>query len=310
MKIYLKIIITCFIISSVFGLLSCNSKTSQDTLTQDTLSNIEEKNEEQTTTVDSNKLKNVKAIFYNFPSPIEMAQLLQNANAPYNSELMNSVTNVDNYSKTESLALNLGVYGADLSYNRLYDQIQHSINYLATIRKITEQLKIPQDEGTYTVSRIEENIEDKDTLFQIISDTYTHADIYLKENNRESTAILIIVGGWVEALYIATNILDKNNPNQEIMYCIAEQKFSLINLIKIIDKCENDTEIIGIIKTKLLKLKKVFDKIEIIYQKGTIKTDSINNKTFVNCITEIEVDYNTINDIRIIIEDLRNNIVR
>ncbi|MCK4662403.1 MAG: hypothetical protein KAT68_06035 [Bacteroidales bacterium] len=304
MKIHLKIIITYIVIPSILGLLSCNSKTSQDTL-----SNIEEKSIEQTSVTDSNRLKNIKAIFYNLPSPIEMAQLLQNANALYNPELLNSVTNVDNYTKTESLALNLGVYGADLSYNRLNDQIQQSINYLAAIRKISEQLKIPQDEGAFTVTRIEENVGNRDTLFQIISDTYADADIYLKENNRESTAILIIAGGWIEALYIATNIIDKNNPNQQLMYRIAEQKFSLINLINIVDKCENNAEIVGLIKIKLVELKKVFDKIEISYQKGTIETDEINNRTIINYITEIKVDYNNINDIRIIIEDLRNKIV-
>ena len=65
-------------------------------------------------------VKTVKKIFYNVPSPLEITSMLKKAGASYNSEYLNSFKKVSEYTTMEEMALNLGVYGADLSYYRLY----------------------------------------------------------------------------------------------------------------------------------------------------------------------------------------------
>ena len=70
-------------------------------------------------------------IFYSIPSPIELAQLIQRAGAKYNKNLLNSIDNVGKYESNSSKALNLGVYGADLSYTSVFDNnTMESIVYL------------------------------------------------------------------------------------------------------------------------------------------------------------------------------------
>lgn len=252
--------------------------------------------------------KKVKMIFYNIPSPVEMASILQKTSPGYNSEILNPHNIYSKYTTNKKVALNLGVYGADLSYSRMFDQIQSSVNYLSAIKKLSDNLGIPQDEGSFTVSRIEENIENRDSILTIISETYSTADAYLKENGRGCTAALIIVGGWIEALYIATQITKEDGVNQEILEKIAEQKYALTNLIELAKTYKDDDDIKDLLP-ELEELNKKFENIEITYTKGEIITDEVNKTTTLKSQVSIDVTPEVVSEIGIIVERIRTSIV-
>jgi hypothetical protein len=110
-----------------------------------------------------------------------MAKLVKSAGMNFNPELTNPIENKELYIDQTSQALNLGVYGADLSYARIFDQVQESVNYLSVIRELTDQLQIPQNERTFSIDRMEKYIDNRDSLMHIISQMYGEVDIYLKE---------------------------------------------------------------------------------------------------------------------------------
>lgn len=253
--------------------------------------------------------EDVKMMFYNVPSPVEMAQIIKKSNVKYNPELLNPYENVDNYTTTEDLAMNLGIYGADLSYNRMFDQMQESIKYFSAIRKISDELKIPTEEGGFTISRFEKNIDNRDSLIYIISDTYANADIYLKENQRGQTANLIVLGGWIEALYISINLISEKNPNPFIIERIAEQKFSAEHLSKLINTDNYKSQKINSIINNLSLLESTFNKLNLSYSTGEIKTDSISKSTIIEGKTNISVSYDEILEIKEIIVKIRNLII-
>jgi len=254
--------------------------------------------------------KKVKKIFYNVPSPIEMADVLHNSNALYNSEILVPFKNVDKYVNVPKQALILGVYGSDLSYVRLFDQIQQSINYLSSIKKLTEELNIPETEGSFTVSRLENNMDNRDSLLQIVSETYASADSYLKENERGNTATLIILGGWIEALYLSTNIIDFDNPkNKQIIDRIAEQKYSLSNLIELIKCYPNDKEL----KEYLPLMNDLYNKfslVDIIYEKGNVVTDENKKLTTINSKVTITITKDNYEQIKNKISEIRQKILK
>ncbi len=288
------------VLSIVF--FSCNNNSVQN--------NINDENDSIADESESSLLEHkqkVKMIFYNIPSPIEMAAILQETLPDYNSEILNPYGFYDKYTTNKKIALNLGVYGADLSYTRMFDQIQSSVNYLSSIKKLSDNLGIPQNEGSFTVSRIEENMENRDSILAIISDTYSTADAYLKENGRGCTAALIIIGGWIEALYIATHINDTIT-NTDILEKIAEQKFSLTNLIELAKTYNNDDDIKDLIP-KLETLQKEFDKIEITYSKREVLTDEANQTTTLKSQVTIDVSPETISEIGTIVERIRASII-
>lgn len=253
-------------------------------------------------------VKKVKMIFYNIPSPLEMANLLQNAGADYNPDILNSYDRYYNYTTNAKTALNLGIYGADLSYTRMFDQIQASVNYLASIRKLSDGLGIPEAEGSFAISKIEENIENKDSILKIISTTYSNADSYLKENGRGSTAAMILMGGWIEALYIATHIIDEKNQNQDVINRIAEQKFSLSNLVELIVSYEDDPDLQKFVP-QLKQLQAKFEQIEITYTKGEIITNEETMTTIIDSEMTINVSFDIIKDIAKIVEEIRSEII-
>jgi hypothetical protein len=263
---------------------------------------------EESSIGDETHVKQVKMIFYNVPSPLEMANLLEEAGAYYNGDLLNSYKSYERYTTNSKLAANLGIYGADLSYTRMFDQIQSTVNYLASIRKMSDGLGIPEEEGSFTVQRIEENMQNRDSILHIISETYSTADAYLKENGRGGTAALIILGGWIEALYIATNIVGEEEPNEKIIKHIAEQKYSLNNLIELISVYEDE---IGIQEylPMMKDLQSKFEQIEINYTKGQVITDNEKMTTTIDSKVVIDVTPEMIKEIGIIVEDIRAKII-
>lgn len=246
---------------------------------------------------DSSDLNKVKVIFYNVPSPVEMAHILHRTGVEYNSELINSVKIAEKYGTSPKIALNLGVYGADLSYVRMFDQMQESLNYLAIIKKFSEKLGIPSDKGSFTVGRLEENLNNRDSLLSIISETYANADMYLKENNRGSTAALIIMGGWVEALYIASSLVTEKTANDEIKNRIAEQKYSLNNMIELMNTYKSD-ETVSSFLPSMIELKTYYEKI------------NAPKKNAGNESSKSDITIQNIKEINAIVVKLRNEFIK
>ncbi len=250
----------------------------------------------------------VKKIFSEIPSPMEITDILVNVNIPYNPEVLHSYKNFKNYTITEEIALNLGVYGTDLSYNRLYNQVQESINYYLAIRNLSNELGIYDKSAGESVEQLEENVQNKDSLLNVVSEIYTHTDAYLKSNNRGNVAALIILGGWVEAMYIATQVATNLEDNQKIITTIKDQKISLENLILFLQSYKDDQAIAKYL-LKLHDLKKAFDKVEIVKDKVKVKTNEKTGMITINNKSVLKFSYKDSEDIKKIVSEIRSSMI-
>ncbi len=255
-----------------------------------------------------NSEKAVKKVFFNLPSPVELTQTVLSSDRPFNMELLNPVENVNNYTSSASLAMNFGVYGADLCYCRVYEQLQESISYLSVIRKISDKLQIPEDEGAETINRIEESLENRDSIFQIIADTYAGADGYLKENERDATAAFILIGAWVEGMHFATSIAVGDKTNTEVINRIAEQKYSLDNLISLITTYKDNSTIAEILPI-LNDLEKVYDEVNIAHEKPVVVTDNEDKVTTIDNKATISISIAQVDEITRMIKEIRSIII-
>ncbi len=109
-------------------------------------------------------LKKVKNIFYNVPSPVEVTTIIQKMNLPYHPDLLNPSSNSGNYLTQADKALNMGVYGADLSYIRIYEQYQDAAKFLVVVKKFTRELGIPEEGERVIAKRLEKNLQNQDSL--------------------------------------------------------------------------------------------------------------------------------------------------
>ncbi|RXQ93023.1 hypothetical protein EO244_11165 [Ancylomarina salipaludis] len=250
--------------------------------------------------VNTQSLKKVKNIFYNVPSPVEVTNIIQKMNLPYYPDLLNPSTNSENYLTQANKALNMGVYGADLSYIRIYEQYQDAARFLVVVKKFTRQLGIPEEGERVIAKRLEKNIQNQDSLLNIITETFTDSDSYLKENRRGSTAALIIFGGWIETLYLATNIIDMNSPQDEMTKLIVEQRYSVKNLLALMKQFSDEKRVQDFLPDLILlneKFKEIGQvksgKAKLVSKKGKAV---IGNKVKLNLPPHILKDVKTIND--------------
>ncbi len=203
------------------------------------------------------RVRKTKNIFFNIPSPMETAALLKKAGAEYNGKILNDVKNVNRYTSSTAQALNLGIYGADLSYTSVFNQTQESMLYTACAQNLAKRLNVSHAFDQSTVDRMERNRNDRDSLLSIISETYWDVDAYLKDNERENLSGLMIAGGWIEGLYIATQVT-LTNDSPELRQRIAEQKLSLGDLVGLMGTYPGDETSIAKVKADLEALNKLF----------------------------------------------------
>lgn len=281
MRIISKFLLSFVIFSFVIAISSCK--------------NEEKNNVNNNIAIDTDsvnvgeKIEQAKEIFYSLPAPHEVATfLIQNDEAYFDQELLNSVNQSLNYTTEASQAYNLGVYSADLSYASLFEQNQVVINYMATSKKLAEQLGILEAFDQETISALEENVNNRDEVMRIISETFMDSDAYLQENQRHEIGAMILIGGWIEGVYLAVR-LSEHDPNTNIPLAssILEQQLSLELMVQFLNDfdSENNTQLV-LMKKDLNELYDVYNSLE------TNVTDdgylTVNKDDFVKVCKKIE----------------------
>ncbi len=268
--------------------------------------------EETADTADTNtKVRDRKAqnVFYSIPSPIETTTLLKAAGAKYNANILNPIENASKYESVASKAMNLGIYGSDLSFTSIFDQTQESMLYLRCTNKLASGLGISGAFDESTTSRIEANMQNRDSLLAIISDSYWNADAYLKDNGQPGVSALIVAGGWMEGLYIAVKIANATK-NQGIITRIGEQKLSLDNLISLLDSYKSDNESIPGLLVQLNDLKKIFDAIPVALTETTATTNKAEAITVVGGGTTFTLTSEQLKQITDKSTEIRNKMIQ
>lgn len=206
-------------------------------------------------------LKDAKRVMLSLPSPIETAMLIKRAGAKYNEDLLNPTTNAANYTTNKSMAIAMGVYGADLSYASIFDQTQTVMKYMATSKKLADALGLLSSIDQNIIKRMESNVNDRDSIIRIISETFMNSNSSLKEDNRPALAALILTGGWIEGLYIATSVT-KSTKDKELIDRIVDQRLSFNDMTKLLEQNSDNPDCAQLL-TSLAPVKAAFDAIKV-----------------------------------------------
>jgi len=276
LHIHIKFISTALLMA--FAINGCNPSGNSD-------DNIEKNIESKIDSTSSTLIKFDNTLF-SIPSPYEVAYLIKNSKLDFDKSLLNPYNKAHNYTTNFQKALNLGVYGANLGYLNVFEQNSDAIQYFSVIKILSQELGIENAFDKQIVNRIESNLGNKDSLMFIISNSYRKADQYLKDNNRNDIGVLILAGGWIESIYMMTQIA-QTKYNKEISTRIGEQKHPLDNLIKILSPYYNQSEEYGKFIDALIDLAYDFDGIDINYIYFTPTVDVKNKLTVINSKSEL-----------------------
>lgn len=222
------------------------------------------------------ELKTASKVVYSLPSPTEMAFILHETDAMYDVAILNDPKALNQYYTDVSRALNLGVYFADLSFTSMFDYPQQAMLFMSAAQGISEELNIIGVFNEQLMSRLEENLANKDSIMEIVSFAYMETDAYLQENERSVIAKAILAGAWIEGLYIATNLKTASGSAEKIWQKIGAQQEALTNLINMIEDC-NEPQLITFIE-KVRKLESAFSEIKPLDQVLESDSSSVKGK--------------------------------
>lgn len=271
---------TALLSAAFAGLLlaSCtqtNNNSGTQTNTQETISPSQQQ-----------ALNQAKAVFYSLPSPVETGATLESLGVKFNGEYLSQVSSVDKYNTTSSQAVNLGIYSADLSFCALHEQNQLVIDYLATVKKLAEQLGIVGFFNDSTIATIQENINNKNKIVTIVTDSYNRSTNFLEEQERSEIASTVIVGGWLESLHICLQMIkevDASEHQADIEEIILNQQYTLEDLLGMLTLFHDDNNVAKMEST-MTELKKKFDKMD-----GKITPEGIQE--IESCVEEIRNNF-------------------
>jgi len=203
----------------------------------------------------------------NITSPVEIANLLQKLEVPFSQSYLASSIDANKQSTNFGKALKLGILGADLGYLNIYERTGSSLEILSSIRKLAEDIKVGQYFDFETIKKLSQNKSNLDSLLSLSINSYTQIDTYLRDNDRGHLSALMIIGVWIEAQYLATQVVSQY-PSKILADRIAEQKIILNDLMLLISPyCNRDPEFTNLCKN-LQEIKEKYREIRITYSQG------------------------------------------
>ena len=245
---------------------------------------------------------------FSLPSPYHLTMMIKEAGTRFNESLLNSVDNNQNYTSLYKKCVNLGVYGADLAYMNIYGQSPLIVNQFSVIKNIANDLDLTSAFNKSLVERVENNVDNTDSLLRIMSNTYRDVDVYLKESQRQREGALVLAGGWIEAMYIMTQLVKETN-NDKLVQRIGESKQPLENLIKILSPYYAELPEIGALVDALIELSADFDEVEQHYTYVVPEIDVENRMTIIKSRTTVEVPGSVLTSVTGKVATIRKQII-
>lgn len=204
----------------------------------------------------------VTETFFQVPSPGEMLTFIKMVGGKNNKNVsfLNSPDNQKNYTDNKLKALNFGIYSCDLSYCSIFEIGSEAIKYFKVVKQLGDQIGVSSAIKPEVLKRIEGNVGNPDSLSVITDDVYFNSFETLESSKQGPILSLVVAGGWIESLYIATN-LSKYEANSPVVERLADQKYTLDNLIEFLKKYEKENADVASVVSQFTELQAEFNKI-------------------------------------------------
>ena len=219
----------------------------------------------------------LKEFVYPLPTSFEVIKMINDLEIGYDIGVSNLTENADKYFIEAKKAINLGVYGADLAYASTYQMKQEVMLFLETSRKLADDLGIASIYNEELVSEVENSIDKKEELVELITNSFYDIYSQLNKNGKANLALLGVAGSWVEALFITTQVSANVYHNIGLVKIIHKHKTSLETLMDILNDNNGDEKIDKMIK-ELTPLYNIYETVD----------ENLSEKQVNAIVTEVE----------------------
>lgn len=180
---------------------------------------------------------------YPIPTSYDITKHIYQSGAPYIVSLSNPPEKASEYITQRDKVLNLGVYAADLCYATTYLMKQSTMNYLEASKILIDDLGISTTFNVTYAERIENNIDNRDSLIQVVTESFDDTWNYLIENQQDVLARLVVCGSWIEGVYITCKMSATAVDNTAFLEALAKQKNSLNKLVELLEPVKEVEEV-------------------------------------------------------------------
>lgn len=224
--------------------------------------------------VTETKVNPVSETFFQVPSPGEMLTFIKMVGGKNNKNItfLNSTANEKNYSDAKSKAVNFGIYSCDLSYCSIFEIGSEALKYFKTVKTMGDQIGVSTAIKPEVLKRLESNVGSPDSLAVITDDVYFSSFETLEDSKQGPTLALVVAGGWIESMYIAIN-LAKYEANSPVIERLADQKYTLENLIEFLKGHEQSDPNVAAVKADFESILAEFNKINVKDAEAVKKND-------------------------------------
>lgn len=214
MKKTITKILVAVMILAVAGAYSCKNRSNTQKMKE--LNEIEKEGLEQ----------KIEENVYPLPTSAEVLKKLADLDLGYILGATNPPANARNYVSSYTRSVNLGVFGADLSYATLYNMQQDVIDYLEALRTLAGDLNLQKiyDESLYDLIR--ENFDNRDTLVTVLTDAFDRTYSLMVDGGQVNLALLMVGGAWVEGMYLTLAVSESGAHVSGFESVLLEQKKS------------------------------------------------------------------------------------
>ena len=156
----------------------------------------------------------------------------------FDASMLNPAEHVKYYNTSKNRAVNMGVYGAELNYLIHFGQTEYSMKYMLASKQLADQIGVAMAFDKQAVEEYQTNVENKDSLINIIFVVYDNAKRMLKNEEQFMLSSLVIVGSWIENMYVATEMFSrlKSTPiKSKLITKVLEQKEYLKKILEAVE---------------------------------------------------------------------------
>lgn len=233
-------------------LVSCTNQTEkkQDTVNNDTTNSVK-------------NLADSLPTYYQIPAPSNLFNYLKdNGVKVSNVNFLNSVSKLKDYNSSSEKAVNFGVYSTDLFFCSSFNFKADVLKYFEVLKSLADELGLSNVVTDKTINRIESNLSKNDSLVNITSEVYNEAAFNLEKRNEGATLAMLVVGGWVECIYLSTKSVGTYQSNPKSVNIIAEQKLTVDNIKELLAQHAGNAQVASL-TSKLKGVFEIYDRVDV-----------------------------------------------
>ncbi len=146
---------------------------------------------------------------YKIPLPLDLFKFLSK-NTKFNQSILTPLEIKQKTLTVKYKAIVLGLLNADIAYCSTLNQPQIAINYFHAAQQIAKELDIETGFSDKLYQRLNQNINNQDSIKKIVNEAYWKTCNYLEAQNRNNILPFIVAAGWFESVYL----LIKSEPDK------------------------------------------------------------------------------------------------